>query len=140
MASRLQQQQLSAPTPAVLVDAFSAVIVALDGQTLDLMHENMSKVGHMHCSTGPVLFGVSIGLISRAPAPELGFSPRPTLKLGKGGAEFVLEPPERAYKSFEALLAIDLEGLSCPQDPCGLNAFCQAWKGWGRPCSTHSLR
>ena len=119
MASRQaqrQQQMLSAPTPEVLVEAFTAVISALDGQTLDLMHENISKVGRMHTSTGPVLFATSIGLIVR-PNADLGLSPRPVLTLGKGGMEFVLVVSDTARRSFEALLAIDNEGVQLPQNP-----------------------
>ena len=85
MASRQAQrhhQMLSAPTPEVLVEAFTAVISAFDGQTLAVMHENSSKVGRMHTSTGPVLFAISIGLIVR-PNADLGLSPRPVLTLGK---------------------------------------------------------
>ena len=65
---------------------FTAVISALDGQTLDAMHENISKVGRMHTSTGPVLFAISIGLIAR-PNADLGLAPRPALAVGKGGQD-----------------------------------------------------
>ena len=119
MASRQaqqQQQMLSAPTPEVLAEAFTAVISALDGQTLDVMHENISKVGRMHTSTGPVLFATSIGLIARA-NEDPGLSPRRVLKLGKGGMEFVFMAPAAARKNFAALLAIDIGGVQLPQSP-----------------------
>ena len=67
--ARRKQQMLSAPTPEVLVEAFTAVISTLNGQTLDLMHVNISKVGRMHTSTGPVLFA--------RPNADIGLSPRP---------------------------------------------------------------
>ena len=119
MASRQaqrQQQMLSAPTVDVLVEAFTAAISALNGQTLDVMHENISKVGRMHTSTGPVLLATSIGLIVR-PNADLGLSPTPVLTLGKGGQTFVLVGSDTARRSFEALLAIDIGGVQLPQNP-----------------------
>ena len=117
-----QQQMLSAPTPEVLVEAFTAVISALDDQTLDVMHGNISKVGRMHTSTGPVLFATSIGLIAR-PNADLGLSPRQVLTLGKGGMEFVLVVSDTARRSFEALLAIDIGGVQLPQNPLAVKKF-----------------
>ena len=116
------RQLLSEPSPDILVEAFTSVILALDGQSLDLMHENISKVGHMHSFTGPVLFAASTGLIVR-PNSELGFSPRPILKLGKGGVEFVLVVSDLSAKAFEALLSVSVAGVQAPEAPEQVGAF-----------------